>query len=211
MTDDEMLAELQAILDADAEADDEGRDRRVTSMGVVQGEDGFDDLEVTLVVDGTTVVSRLLFDRAWREDSGLTDPTSYAAFVKARWQAGVTSLGDVMDDAGPAAQGGLGSQSQDELWQALERALWVEAAGVNRVGHGTWEVVAGDGDPFTVHVTPPQWRRMASGREDDALDQLDDVIGSRWDDEEHIVSFRGAFHPSVRAELPPLRSRLSPE
>ena len=208
MTDDEMLAELQTILAADAEADDEGRERRVTSMGIVPGEDGFDDLEVTLVVDGRTVVSRLLFDRAWREESGLTDPTAYAAFVEARWQAGVTSSADEQDGAGPAA---LGGQSQDELWQARERALRVDAAGVNRVGHGAWEVVAKDGEPFTVHVTPPQWRRMASGREDDALDRLDEVIGSRWDDEEHIVFFRGAFHPSVRAELPPLRSRLSPE
>ena len=208
MTDDEMLAELQAILDADAAPDDEGRDRRVTSMGVVPGEDGYDDLEVTFLVDGTTVVSRLLFDRAWREESGLTDPGAYAEFVDARWQAGVASPHDLTDDAGPATHGG---QGQDELWQALERALWVEAAGVNRVGHGTWEVVARDGEPFTVHVTPPQWRRMASGREDDALDQLDRVIASRWDDEEHVVAFRGAFHPSVRAELPPLRSRLSPE
>ena len=206
MTDDELLAELQTILDADLEADDEGRDRRVTSMGVVQADDGFDDLEVTLVVDGRTVVSRLLFDRDWREESGLSDPSAYAAFVGARWQTGVVTPAD---DAQRAA--GSSGASQDELWQALERALWVEAAGVNRVGHGAWEVVAKDGDPFTVHVTPAQWRRVASGRDQEALDQLDHVIVSRWDDEEHIVLFRGAFHSSVRAELPPLRSRLSPE
>ena len=208
MTDDEMLAELRTIFDAEAEADDEGRHRRVTSMDVVRGDDGFDDLEVTLVVDGTTVVSRLLFDRAWREESGLTDPRAYATFVDARWQAGVVPAVTEHDVARPA---GRRASRQDDLWQALERALQVDAAGVNRVGPAAWEVVDRDGDPFTVHVTQQQWRGAAAGREQEALDQLDDVIGSRWDDEEHIVFFRGAFHPSVRAELPPLRSRLSPE
>jgi hypothetical protein len=203
MTDDEMVVALQAIFDAEAAADDEGRNRRVTSMRVVPGDDGFDDLEVTLAVDGETVVSRLLFDRAWRDESGLSDPRAYATFVEARWAAGVLPPA--------AAPPGRPGPRQDELWQRLERALRVDAAGVNRVGHGAWEVVGSDGDPFTVHVTPQQWRRVASGREQDALDQLDDVIGSRWDDEEHIVLFRGSFHPSVRPELPPLRSRLSPE
>jgi hypothetical protein len=204
-----MLLALQAVLDARADADHEGRDRRVTSMRVVPADDGFDDLEITLDLDGETVVSRLLFDRAWREESGLSDPSAYATFVEARWRAGVvTPLEGEADGAVPNGRPGPG---QDALWHVLERALRVDAAGVNRVGHGAWEVVESDGDPFTVHITPQQWRRAASGREQEALDQLDDVIGSRWDDEEHIVFFRGAFHPSVRAELPPLRSRLSPE
>lgn len=208
MTDDELLAGLRTMLDADSEADDEGRDRRVASMAVVQADDGFDDLEITLIIDGRTVVSRLLFDRAWREESGLNDPAAYATFVEARWQNGVISSVDPADDASPVGRGGPGP---DEMWQKLESSLRADAAGVNQVGHGAWEVVEEDGEPFTVHVTPQQWRRIASGREHDALGQLDDVVGSRWDDEDHIVYFRGAFHPSVRAALPPLRSRLSPE
>lgn len=205
MTDDELVDALGAIFAADAEDDDQGRDRRVTSLRVVRGDDGFDDLELTLEIDGETIVTRVLFDRRWREESGLDDPDAYATFVRARWQSGVVHAPTEPD--APLRHG----PGQDELWRVLERGLLVDAAGVNRVGHGAWEVVEADGDPFTLHVTPQQWRRLASGREQDVLDALDDVIGSRWDDEEHIVFFRGAFHPSVRADLPPLRSRLSPE
>jgi hypothetical protein len=208
VTDDELVDALRAIFDAEvgvADGDDEGRDRRIVGLRVVPGDDGFDDLELTLEVDGETVVSRVLVDRAWRAESGLTDPDAYAMFVRARWRAGIVAS----DDADHAI--GRRGPGQDELWRGLERALRVDAAGVTRVGHGAWEVVESDGDPFTVHVTPQQWRGFAAGREQAALDALDDVISSRWDDEEHIVFFRGSFHPSVRVELPPLRSRLSPQ
>lgn len=207
MTDDEFVAALRDVFDATEPPpgvdrhDGHGRDYRITGLAVVPSDDGFDDLEVSVQVGSQTVVSRLLFDRSWREDSGLDDVDAYAVFVARRWQF---SQVQAASGAEPAGDGEL------QLWELLRTELARNAAGLHSVRHGVEEVVDEDGDVVTIHVTPQQWRRYAAGRSELALEELDERIGSRWDDEDHIVFFRGSFHCSVRAELPPVRSRLQP-
>lgn len=227
MSDDELLVQqVQAVLDANDPSDGidrhdgYGRDYRLTDLRLVRSDDGFDDLEVTVRHADGVQVRRMLFDRAWRESSGLEDAVSCAAYVAARWM--VSRSGQVSDPR-PLRQATAGT---DELWRALEDALARGYAGVNRVGHGRLEVVEEVGEIVTIHVTPQQWRRYVDDCEGTAeqdfgedawragdglviaLDSLDELLGSRWDDEEHVVLFRGDLHASVRPELPPVRSML---
>lgn len=202
-TDDhELVRAVAAIFAADDPADGLdrsdgfGEDYVVTSLELVPGEDGFDDVAVTVAVGCQTVVARLLFDRAWRQESGLDDPTAYAAYVVARWR---TAL---VDDDAPRADAPV-LVDHDEL----EALLAASNAGVTRTRRGQLEVVDDEGEVFTLHATARQWRAFAAGRLDPVGD-LEELIGSRWDDETHIVFFRGTFHRSIRPELPPVRSML---
>ncbi|KQX76289.1 hypothetical protein [Aeromicrobium sp. Root472D3] len=204
MTDDELVEALRAIFAADAVAD--GLDRsdgygdeyRITALRVVRGDDGFDDLLLTVEDGHDTVTSRLLFDRAWRVASGLDDAGSYATFALARWRSSI-----VHETVEPGPRPPV---DVPEVEEALRRSY----GNANLVRHGVVEVVEDDGEIFLLHATPQQWRRFVSGRPD-AMGALEEVVGARWDDEDHVVLFRGAFHSSIRPELPPLRSRLSPQ
>jgi hypothetical protein len=203
VNDADLVRAVQAIFDADDPADGLdrsdglGEDHCIECLCVVAGEDGFDDLEVTVAVDGRRVVSRLLFDRAWRAESGLDDPPAYAAFVVARWRSarvdGARSTGAPAPDPVTYAE--------------LEHALRRRHAGATRTRFGVLEGVGEDGEPFFVHVTPREWRQFAADRPDPVGD-LEERIDARWDDEAHIVFFRGDVHRSIRAELPPVRSML---
>ncbi|MCW2770052.1 MAG: hypothetical protein JWR27_1485 [Aeromicrobium sp.] len=191
MNDADLARTVQAIFDADDPADGLdrsdglGEDHHVESLRIVPGDDGFDDLEVT-IVGGGRVVRRLLFDRTWRAESGLVDPHACAAYVVAKWRS------SRLDRVRPTY---------------AELELRRRHAGAGRTRTGVLEAVGEDGKPFFVHVTPQEWRQFAAGRPDPVAD-LEKWIGARWDDEAHIVFFRGSFHCSVRAELPPVRSRL---
>ena len=224
----ELLEALQELFDADDPADGidrhdgYGRDYRVTGVRLVPSDDGFDDLEVTVAHGSEVVVSRVLFDRAWREASGLVDVRSCAAYVVDTWQhcpGGQARTGSAPRQAAADTVG---------LWRGLQEALVRDHASVNQVGHGRTELVEEDGEIVTIHLTAQQWRAFvddceAAAESDSgedawragdglsiALGELDELIGSRWDDEEHIVFFRGRLWQSVRPELPPVRSRLSP-
>jgi hypothetical protein len=203
LADDQGLARaVTAIFAADDPADGLdrsdglGEDYVIESLEVVPGEDGFDDVAVTVAVGHETVVARLLYDRTWRQDSGLDDPQAYAGYVVAKWR---TAL---VDDEAPRAEAPV-LVDHDEL----ETLLAASNAGVTRTRRGLLEVVDDDGEVFTLHATPQEWRAFAAGRRDPVGD-LEELIGSRWDDETHIVFFRGAFHRSIRPELPPVRSML---
>lgn len=197
-----LVAALAGIFAADDPADGLdrsdglGEDYVVRSVEQVPSPDGFDDLVVTIAVGDETVLARLLFDREWRRDSGLDDPLAYAAYLVARWRTALVPA-DV-DDAPPAVL----LDHED-----LESRLAVGNAGVTAVRRGVLEVVDDEGEVFTVHAPPQEWRTYAAGRSDPWGD-LEELIGSRWDDETHIVFFRGDFHRSVRPDLPPVRSML---
>ncbi len=200
MNDDALVRALQELFDADDpsdgldRSDGLGEDYQIASLRRVPSDDGFDDVEITVVVGTQSVVSRLLFDRAWREASGLDDVGSYAAFILARWRAAL-----VDDDARPAP-----SVEVVDLEEALRRP----SRSVTRTSTGVLEVVDDGGDRVSVHVTPQQWRDVVRRHGDGVVDTLHEMIDSRWDDENHIVHFRGGLHRSVRPELPPVRSTL---
>jgi hypothetical protein len=228
-TDRELLAALQQRFDADDPSDGidrhdgYGRDYGITGLRVVPSDDGFDDLEVTVRHGGEVVRARVLFDRAWREASGLLDAASCAAYVVGTWQ-GARGGG-----ARPPAPHRQAASDTMDLWRTLQQSLVRDYVNVHQVSHGQVELVDEDGEVVTIHLSPQQWRdfvddcEAAAGSDsgDDAwgsgdglsiaLGELDDLISSRWDDEEHIVFFRGRPFRSVRSELPPLRSRLLPE
>ena len=205
MTDDELVDALGAIFATDAVAggldrsDGYGDEYRIGSLQVVPGGDGFDDLLVTVDVGGRTVTARLLFDRGWREASGLDDAAAYATFVLARWRS---SLVDDSTDVEPSVPL-PGHAPVPEIESALRRTY----GNANLVRRGVVEVVEEDGEIFLLHATPQDWRRFVSERPD-AMTALEEVVGARWDDEDHIVFFRGAFHSSIRPETPPVRSML---
>ncbi|MFC5678205.1 hypothetical protein [Aeromicrobium endophyticum] len=233
MTDDERVAELLSALQRLFDADDPsdgidrhdgyGRDYRVVGLRVVPSDDGFDDLEVSVLYGGQAVTARLLFDRAWREASGLVDASSCAAYIVGTWQ------GARSGEARPPAPHRQAASDTTGLWRTLQQSLVRDYVNVNQVSHGRVEVVDEDGEIVTIHLTPQQWRDFvdqceafaerdsgedAWGAGDGlaiALGELDELISSRWDDEEHIMFFRGRPFQSVRPELPPLRSRLLPE
>ncbi len=206
MTDDELVDALSAIFATDAVAGDldrsdgYGDEYRVESLQVVPGGDGFDDLLVTVDDGGRTVTARLLFDRAWREASGLDDAAAYATFVLARWRS---SLVDDSADAEQPVPPAPAAAPDLPVEEVLRRSF----GNANVVRRGVVEVVEEDGEIFLLHATPQDWRRFTSGRPD-AMGQLEEVVGARWDDEDHLVFFRGAFHSSIRPELPPVRSML---
>jgi hypothetical protein len=228
-SDRELLEALQRLFDAEDPSDGidrhdgYGRDYRITGLRLVPSDDGFDDLEVTVRYGGQVLTARVLFDRAWREASGLVDATSCAAYVVGTWQVARSG------EARPPAPHRQAASDTAGLWRTLQQALVRDYVNVHQVSHGRVELVDEDGEVVTIHLTPQQWRDVveeceAAAESDSGLDarrsgdglaialgELDEQIGSRWDDEEHIVFFRGAFHSSVRAELPPLRSRLMPE
>jgi len=206
MNDDDFVAALRAFFDADDPYDGIDRsdgyndDYRFGPIAVVRGDDGFDDLQVLVEDDGTIRVARLLFDRAWRETSGLDEVGAYAAYVVARWRS------SVLDDRVGAGPGSPGSRSGGV--GGLEARLLDTYGNVNEIASGVVEVIDESGDLFFVHVTEQQWRGLDHAAGSTAFDDLEQLIDSRWDDEDHIVFFRGSFHRSVRAELPPVRSRL---
>ena len=205
MKDQEFIDALQAVFDANDpfdgidRHDGYGRDYRIESIRVVPSPDGFDDLEVTVRIGAETVTSRLLFDHAWREASGLDDVLAYATYVVRRWNFPRFDHAVLDQPSGPG---------RDDSWKLLEQALGRRAEHLNQPAPGVLEVVESNGDVVTIHVTPQEWASFAAGREQKALDVLDELIGSRWDDEDHIVYFRGALHHSVRAQLPPVRRKL---
>lgn len=209
MNDTDFVAALQQVFDANDpsdgidRSDGFGTDHRVTALRVVASDDGFDDLEVTLRIGRRTARSRLLFDRSWREASGLDDVSAYAVFVAERWRHGLI--------AGPvpaAADAEPIGDTEADLWQLLLASLAATAASVAASRLGMIEVVDDEGDVVTIHVTPQQWCRVAAGRREAALEQLHQLIGARWDDEDQVVVFRGAFHHSVREQVPPVRSKM---
>lgn len=203
MNDDELVAGLQRLFDADDpsdgidRSDGYGEDYRFTALQVVTAPDGFDDLDVTVEVGQRTVTARLLFDREWRQESGLDEVGAYAAYVVAKWRQ---LLVDADDHPSILRQGG-----PDAAWDELSAWLARRWGPVTEIDDGLRLV--DDGEEVTVHVTREQWATFAATRPD-PHGELDEMIGSRWDDEHHVVHFRGGFHRSIRAELPPVRSML---
>lgn len=235
MTDDELVAALGEIFAAETppagidRSTGFGEDYRIESPRIVASDDGFDDLEVTvhfrrrLLSHRRNVVSRLLFDRAWREASDLVDPVSCAAYVVDRWHFSVVE---------PEASGGRHRAAAERSvpdaeasWQALLERLGALYDDV-RERDGVIEVTDTDEGVCFVHVTPDQWRSFVVESEIDArhdhgedaaasgdgpieaIGLLGELIDSRWDDEHHVVFFRGDLRQSIRAELPPVRSML---
>ncbi|MCD9198570.1 hypothetical protein [Aeromicrobium wangtongii] len=217
MTDGELIEALQAIFAGDGPADaidrsdGYGERYRIEAVRLVPSDDGFDDLEVTVrflcrpVWRRRTVVARLLFDRAWREASDLLDPASCAAYVLARWRFSQVRPESLRARrrrrSAEAAVPGIGV-----CWQQLLGGLRRPGVEVTE-DDGLIRLTGAGDDTVQVHVTPQQWRAHLADAPD-ALSQLHEQIGSRWDDEHHIVFFRGRFHQSIRAELPPVRSML---
>ncbi|NRQ50157.1 hypothetical protein [Aeromicrobium stalagmiti] len=203
MTDEELLAGLRRLFetrdpsDGLDRSDGYGSDYVVDRLELVTGDDGFDTLEVVVAIGPDRAVSRLLFDRSWRRDSGLDDVMAYAAYVIAKWAE------SRVDEVRTTVGSGSTAEGNDDLEAVLRRTY----ANVNVTGHGSYEVVDEDGEVFVVHVTPPEWRRFVAGRPD-PLAELEERIATRWDDESHIVYFRDGLHRSIRAELPPVRSML---
>lgn len=202
MNDDDFLVALQAAFDANDpsdgidRADGYGRDHRIESVRVVESDDGFDDLEVRVRTDRRVVTARVLFDSPWRAASGLDEVGAYAAYVAARW----STAADVGQPAGSAVNVG----QPEGLEQTLKR-------GYTDVSHPAPEIataVDAVGEPFSVHATEQEWHDFLASHGPAASATLDTLITGRWDDESHIVYFRGAFHLSIRAELPPVRSML---
>lgn len=234
MSDDELLAALQEIFAAEVPPEEidrssgYGDDYRIESLRVMPSDDGFDDLEVTvhfrrtLLSHRRDVVSRLLFDRAWREASGLNDPIAYAAHVVGRWHLSIVAAETAGGRHRAAAEKSV--PDADVSWRALLERLGDLYDGV-RDERGVIEVTDTDEGVCHVHVTPDQWRsvvvdfeihaRLDSGEDAatsgdgpiEAMGMLEELIDSRWDDEQHIVFFRGGLHQSIRAELPPVRSQ----
>lgn len=232
MTDAELVEALQAIFDSDEtpdgidRSDGYGEDYRIESVRIMPGGDGFDDLEVTVRRRRGIVrrkrVARLVVDRAWREASDLNDPMSYAAYVVQRWRSSeVPAASRATRRRRPAADASV--PAADICWRVLLQNLGAAYDVDER--EGALEVSDGGGT-VVVHVTPEEWRSFvvecetvshADTIEDaagpdrapgEAFTRLEALIGSRWDDEQHIVLFRGRLHLSIRAELPPVRSML---
>jgi predicted RNase H-like HicB family nuclease len=224
--DDELLAAMQAIFDSPQPPGGIGDGYRIEALRIVPSDDGFDDLEITVrvhrkVLPDRHVVSRLLFDRDWRIASGLDDPVSCAVHVVGRWQHSIVD---------PETSGGGRHRAAAETWvsdaDASRQALLERLAAVYddvREHDGVIEVTDTDEGVCHVHVTADQWRsvvvdseiraRFDSGEDaatsgdgpSEAMGMLEELIDSRWDDEQHIVFFRGRLHQSIRAELPPVR------
>jgi hypothetical protein len=236
MSDAELVSALQDIFDAETppdgidRSDGFGEDYRIESLRIVPSDDGFDDLEVTVrfprrvLPHRRTVVARLLFDREWREASDLDDAVSCAAYVMARWQSSVIAARSSTSARNRAAAEAWVPDA-GESWQTLLTPLRAERGDVTEQDGGI-VVPDDDGGTVTVHVTPEQWRsyvveseayaRGDSGEDSlrpgdgptEAYSQLAELIDSRWDDEHHVVFFRGGLHQSIRPGLPPVRSMM---
>lgn len=204
---DDFVEALQAVFDANDPADGidrqdgYGSDYRIVSLRVVESDDGFDDLEVTMEASSAVrpirpigrprqFVSRVLFDRDWRNASGLDDLHRCAAYVVT--QSAVSRF-DEQDEAvtGPAPDiaavlGSFGAMTQS--------------------AQDTYEVASPHHTTLLVHVAPDEWAEF--WRHEYADVHLAETVDSRLDDENHIVFFRGRFHPSIRRELPPVRSPI---
>ncbi|AXT85498.1 hypothetical protein C6I20_10050 [Aeromicrobium sp. A1-2] len=201
MKDSEFVRALQAVFDANDPSDGidrgdgYGRDHRIESVRIVESEDGFDDLEVTVRANRKAITARLLFDSAWRTASGLDQVNAYAAYVAAMWSSAVSGRGS----AGP-----LSGHAAEDVEVTLKRGC----TDVSRTAPDVVSAVDRDGESFFVHVSAQQWQDFVVSQGDDAMFALNTMIDSRWDDENHLVFFRGALHQSIRAELPPVRSML---
>ena len=180
-----------------------------------------------------TGTTRVLFGEEWLVASGNDSPPAYAPVVAREVSlAAVNHVSDVIDRprgrpvdldevkrSVPAAS---------VLWEKLVADLRPDHQSVVELEDGVVELVAewmeGDGTTW-VHVTPSQWRELVvdsevAARMDSGIDasstgdgpglawfHLHEEIGSLADDERHVVFFRGGFHRSVRAELPPVPGR----
>ncbi|MBW9205743.1 hypothetical protein KV097_07265 [Mumia sp. zg.B17] len=214
--DDAYLAQLQRIFDANDPGN--GIDRftgygsewRVSGLRVVANEDGFDDVDVDIEVNGSgadgplQVRSQVLFDRQWRSDAGYEDPAVFAPYLVRELDGRIYGLvrdrdSDVAGTLPPAIDGA----TRDEWWAALLDDLSGEAVVAREVGPGTIEVEQLDEPTTWVHVTSDQWARYVSEHGwDQATEDLATTRSALW--EEHTVLFRGRLWCSIRAELPPI-------
>lgn len=179
---------------------------------------------------GTTRVS---FGTQWLAASGITTPAEYVSDIARAVEMAVGSLvqetvaGKRHRKIDPA-QVDREVAPVDELWKHLVADLGADNVSAHESGPGVIEVIedwgGGQRDPLWVHVTPDQWRTYVvacelGARSDSGEDAwsagdgpgmamlyLNEMIGSRWDDEDHIVFFKEDFEASIRAELPPVRS-----
>lgn len=180
-----------------------------------------------------TGTTRVLFGAEWLAASGFETPSSYAPEVARHVQLAAVQLVQGVIDRKRVARVDLDAVDRSVppasvLWEQLMSDLRGDHVSVALVEDGVIEVAAewmeGDGT-MRVHVTPDQWRELVvrsevGARMDSGIDassaghgpglamfHLDEEIGSADEDENHVVFFRGGFHRSVRAELPPVAGR----
>ena len=207
-----------------------GRHYGVNSLRVVPSEDGFDDLEAACWLRPLwwlrwrhrrrTYLARVLFDHQWRIDSGLQDPTTFAPRVADA--AYFSAIDHDVDPPGERDRVRREIGTVEDLWGRLVAHLEPHG-GATDSGTGRLLVVdREDGETVEVHIMPGEWHEHVVSHElscradsgvdawergdglDAALMFLDETIGGRWDDETHVVFFRGSFERSVRARLPPV-------
>ncbi|CAN5244980.1 hypothetical protein BH09ACT10_BH09ACT10_20250 [soil metagenome] len=235
MTDEEFVAGLQAIFDANDLSDGVdrhhgfGTDVWVTGMRPVDDGD-FPELEVTYQLQlpkkrrfknaPRTGTTRVLFGQEWRAASGLDTPASYIQDVARAVEAAATRQVQAFRDSKRLRRERPGvmaesTGSADALWNDLLSALRQHHVSAEEVSTGVIEVVEShEAETFWLHVSRGEWQsyiaRVGTGNLlYGGLDaNVDEEIASRWDDEHHIVFFRGTFHKSIRAELPPVSSVL---
>jgi len=190
-----------------------GRDVRVTSLEVVDGDHG-DELEAQFeLVEApapipTLAAVRVPFDRRWRELSGFQEPAAYAPEI-ARQVVGtarrlVDRHGREDEIAAYRARTRAGLPPRGVQWEILLDALSGEGR-VEEVAPGRIEVRP-EGEPaITVILTPDQWEEIMVDHGDDPRLYVGEWLGPRDDDERFWVFYGGGLHRSTREELPPVR------
>lgn len=179
--------------------------------------------------------TRVPFGTQWLAASGITTPGDYAAEIAREVESAAGSLvalavGRPRRHANPATAD-RDTASAEKLWAQLVDDLGRHNVSAQESAPGIIEIVEeladGVADPVKVHVTPEQWRAYVvdceiGARSDSGVDAstagdgpglamlyLEEALGSRWDDEQHIVYYKDGFHGSIRAALPPVRDPAS--
>lgn len=197
-----------------------GRDVRVESVAVAEGEHGSELLvEFGLAVpSGPDLLGfqqrgtlRLAFDAEWRELSGYEDPAAYAPVVAREvWSAAGRQVERHRRGHAELREGDerrLAMPRPDAQWQILLAALSDEGA-VREVAPGRIEVHGPEGAVVTVVVTPHQWEQVLADHVGGDVDlYFADLLGPRQDDETFLVFYNGDLFRSTREKLPPVRGR----
>jgi hypothetical protein len=203
-----------------------GTDVWVESLRVVEGEYGA-ELEVTIglaVPSGersqipSRAVSRVLFERRWRELSGYGSPAEYAPYVARQVESAASSHIRDHRARAPASPGRGPTRrpvpARDVQWRLLLDGLAAEAGPAVEVAPGRIEVRIADRDDradadsevVTVIVTPDQWEDVlaAHGSRNVGM-YVAERLGPRDSDEHFVVYYGGDLVRSIREELPPVR------
>ena len=211
-----------------------GTEVRVADLRQVPGEHGA-ELEVEYELDvpprlrpevSSRGSTRVEFGEEWRRLSGFEDPADYAPTIaKHVWFAAGRQVQQGRDEPSPSRdEVDATVPGKDVLFERLLTEL-TESGEVELVEPGAIRIDEhlGGAQPVEIRVTPSQWREYVVGCEmnawtDSGVDAwdpgdgfgmallfLDEMIGSRYEDEHFVVFYRDDFERSVRSELPPVR------